>query len=232
LFTPSSQITLARMVDRLQDDYPKYERLPSALVPEGIQPNVARHRIRDKEDWPLVQIGPGVLTVNDTDKYIWDDFRPRCSKAFTTLTQSHPRWQDVRVSGLTLRYIDAIDFDYQADDVCGFLQQKMGISFGLPPIMFAGIEVKQAPSSFRWNASFACDKPSGVLTLSFATGQKEGHNALIMEFVFQSMEDQVPILPQGLEAWLEDAHVVTDDWFFKLVEGGDGELKRRFNGDV
>jgi uncharacterized protein (TIGR04255 family) len=229
---PSFQITLARMVDRLQGDYPKYERLPSALVPDGLLPNVAQHRIRDNEEWPLVQIGPGILTVNDTNKYTWDDFRPRCVKVFTTLTQSHPRWKEVRVSGLTLRYIDAIEFDYQQNDVCDFLKQKMGLSFGLPPGMFEEIEVKPVPNSFRWNSSFICDKPSGVLTLAFATGQKEGRNALIMEIVFQSKEDRVPNLPRDLDKWLVDVHAVTDNWFFTLIEGGDGELKRRFKGDV
>jgi uncharacterized protein (TIGR04255 family) len=35
-------------------------------------------------------------------------------------------------------------------------------------------------------------------------------------------------MPNDFEKWLDAAHAVTDDWFFKLI---DGELERRFSGD-
>jgi uncharacterized protein (TIGR04255 family) len=35
-------------------------------------------------------------------------------------------------------------------------------------------------------------------------------------------------MPKGFANWIDAAHAITDDWFFKLIEG---ELERRFSGD-
>lgn len=49
--------------------------------------------------------------------------------------------------------------------------------------------------------------------------------------MFETAGDDLPGLPDGFEEWLEAAHEITDEWFFTLIEGGSGELKRRFSGD-
>lgn len=231
---PNFKLLLARMVDRLQPEYPDYQSLHSGLIPEGFPglPNVPQHQIRHADKWPLIQLGPGILTVNDTEKYDWNDFFPRCLKAYETLMQSYPRPMDLKISSLMLRYLNAIEVDYFSENVCDYLKEKMGVSFGLPVAMFEKTAIKPEPASFQWNSSFRSDQPPGNMTLGFATGQKDGRNALILELVFQSAESDLPQLPGDLSQWLEDAHRITDDWFFKLIEGGTGELKRRFKGEV
>ena len=41
-----------------------------------------------------------------------------------------------------------------------------------------------------------------------------------------SQADQLPKVPAEFPEWLASAHEITDDWFFKLI---DGELERRFD---
>jgi uncharacterized protein (TIGR04255 family) len=63
--------------------------------------------------------------------------------------------------------------------------------------------------------------------VSFATGRKEDKPAILWETTVQSVDDDVPAMPDGFAAWFDAAHEITDDWFFKLIEG---ELERRFEG--
>lgn len=67
---PHFPLLLGRLYDRLNADYPVHEQLPAAEVPSELVGHTVQHRFRRKaEGWPLVQVGPGILTVNDTDGY-------------------------------------------------------------------------------------------------------------------------------------------------------------------
>ncbi len=62
----------------------------------------------------------------------------------------------------------------------------------------------------------------------FAIGQRSGKPALIWETLVQAARDRIPAIPDGFSTWLGKAHDLTDDWFFKLIEG---DLERRFSGE-
>lgn len=73
---PHYRLLLARLFDRLQKDYPVHEQLPTATLPDDMLPQIVQHCFRAaNDDWPLVQVGPGVFTVNDTHRYTWTDFQ-------------------------------------------------------------------------------------------------------------------------------------------------------------
>ncbi|WP_242529248.1 hypothetical protein [Methylacidimicrobium sp. B4] len=40
--------------------------------------------------------------------------------------------------------------------------------------------------------------------------------------------DRTPSIPDGFSRWLDKAHDLTDDWFFKLIEG---ELESTFSAE-
>jgi len=93
------------------------------------------------------------------------------------------------------------------------------------PGLFDGTGVNSIPLSFDWRFSFPCVKPEGVIHLRFIRGKKESSDSLIWETMVQSTSEKVPLISKNLTGWLNDAHTLTDDWFFKLIEG---ELERRF----
>ena len=75
---PHYKILIGRMYDRVKDDYPYHEELPTATIPDEIAGYIIQHRFRkDKDMWPLIQVGPGIVTLNDTEGYVWDDFEER-----------------------------------------------------------------------------------------------------------------------------------------------------------
>jgi len=70
-------------------------------------------------------MGPGIMTVNETDRYTWPDFAARCTNAVEGLFNAHPATNELRVEYLTLRYIDAVEVDFAKVSVFTFLRDKM-----------------------------------------------------------------------------------------------------------
>ena len=64
---PKYKLLVGRLYDRLSRDYPFYEPLPTASMPDEMLGYVVQHRFRTADGaWPLVQVGPGLVTLNDT----------------------------------------------------------------------------------------------------------------------------------------------------------------------
>jgi uncharacterized protein (TIGR04255 family) len=59
------------------------------------------------------------------------------------------------------------------------------------------------------------------VTVGFATGQKDGTDpAIIWEIQVQSLQSQIPNKTnKDFGKWIDSAHNITDDWFFKLIQG-------------
>lgn len=226
---PHYRLLLGRFSERVQTDYPFHEPLPTTQIPDAMVAHMVQHRFRIGERaWPLIQIGPGIMTVNETDGYTWDNFKPRCEQAVSRLFDAHPAKDKFMVQDITLRYIDAVAVDFSQENILKFLQEKMKTTISLPDSLFTDGRVKGSPTAFNWQASFPHDDPGGLLTLRFAVGQRNNKPALIWETLVQTTRDRIPKMPDGFSAWLTKSHDLTDDWFFKLIEG---ELERRFSGE-
>jgi uncharacterized protein (TIGR04255 family) len=226
---PHYRLLLGRLFDRFQEEYPSHEQLPTATLPDDMVGYVVQHRFRAaKDDWPLVQVGPGIFTVNDTHRYTWTDFQQRANEAVIRLYEAHPSAGDFHIQSLVLRYIDAVEYNYHDENTFSFLEDKMKVVIKLPDTLFQGMAVDSRPNNLSWQTSFHCSKPRGRVHASFATGMKEGKPAILWETTIQSENDDLPNMPDGFPDWFNAAHEITDDWFFKLIEG---ELERRFGDE-
>ncbi|MEX5212970.1 MAG: TIGR04255 family protein [Nitrospiraceae bacterium] len=226
-FDSNYRLLLGRFFEKVKTDYPAHKALPTASVPDEMVGQMAQHRFQKKADsWPLIQLGPGVLTVNETSGYVWDDFRERCEKAVRYLLETYPAEGGPKVDQLTLWYIDAVEFDYGKDDAFRFLKDKLKVQIQLPESLFTEIAVDNKPSTFTWEVAYPLRKPTGHIKLRFQTGIKQGVPAIIWETFVISKGKDLPDL-RAFGEWLNFAHEATDEWFFKLIEG---DLEKRFSG--
>ena len=227
---PHYKLLLARLFDRMGDEYPDHEQLPMANFPDEMAAHVVQHRFRvAANSWPLVQVGPGIFSVNSTaDYYTWADFRPRALSAIKKLYEAHPKVGDLQISNIILRYIDAVDFDYISNDSFEFLKNKLKLNVSLAKNLFENTGVESKPSRFTWQCSFRCKNPKGMIHLRFSTGRKKDMPAIVWDTIVESAGNDLPEMPNDFESWLDAAHDITDDWFFKIIEG---ELERRFLGE-
>lgn len=228
---PNSQLILGRLFDRINSNYPMYEQLPFAAIPEQMVEGLVRHRFKSEKGWPLVQLGTGILTLNDTENYTWKDFKPRAIDVVNNLYIVHPKKEKFRTRNLSLKYIDAIELSPDEIDVYQFLKDEMNLNLSLNPLLFEKTLVNQHPMQLDLQFAFQSEKPKGILNFRIAKGQKVDNkqnvttDALIWETTIQSNEHDLPEIPLSLSTWLEEAHSVAHNWFFTLVEG---DLLRSF----
>ena len=228
LIDPHYKIFLGRLYDKVIEEYPEHEQLPSASVPDEIVGHVVQHRFRKSlNGWPLLQVGPGILTVNDTYNYLWTDFKERSIDAINKLYEAYPKVTQLQIESLLLRYIDAVEFDHTHENIIDFLREKMKVDIKLPSGLFTE-GIRSRPKVFNWQASFEVLHPRGIANVRFATGQKSNKPSLVWETIVESQKNDIPQMPEKINEWLESAHTITHDWFFTLIEG---ELERRFSGE-
>lgn len=222
---PHYKILIGRMYDKTSDEYPFHEQLPTATIPDEIAGYVVQHRFRKGRDkWPLVQIGPGILTVNDTGGYVWEDFNKRIAHLLDALFESYPDAENnLKTNRLLLRYIDAVDS--AESDIFNFLKEKMKMNIEVHQQLFEETGVSNSPLDFDLRFSFPSTEPQGVAHIRFVRGKRNEVDGLIWETMVQSGEDNVPATKKEINSWVHKAHDLTDDWFFKII---DGDLLRRF----
>jgi len=220
------RLLVGSLYDKLSAAYPQHEELATADLPDELVPYVVQHQFwTAKDNWPVVQIGPGVLSLNETDAYTWADFESRASSVVKALYASYPNGEELRTDALTLRYIDAAALDTPEQDVLCFLQTYLKTDIGLEPSLFEGTGVVPEPALLDLRFSFAAAKPPGLMHVRFSLGHGERKGSVLWETVVESSSENAPDGPSEIMQWLVAAHELTHDWFFKLIEG---DLRERF----
>ena len=219
-------LLIGSVYEKLKMEYPFHEELPTATMPDEMAEYIVQHRFRKGDnEWPLVQIGPGIITLNDTRNYVWEDFEKRISQVVEVLFESYPESSDLKLNGVILRYIDAVNFNYQQDSIFAFLREKLKVDVLLPSVLFEDTGVNELPLNLDLRFSFPSSTPAGEMHLRFARGKRDGKDALIWETQVRCEGAGAPQNKEQIRSWVESAHKLTDDWFFKLIEG---DLLRRF----
>jgi len=213
--------------NRNKENYKFYEKLPTSRMPEEISAYIIQHRFRkDKDRWPLIQLGPGILTLNETEDYTWDTFRDQIKQMLVAFYDSYPNSiNSLKYNRIQLRYIDAVEFDYASKDILKFLKDNLKVNFLLPQNLFEEDEINSFPSNIDFRLNFKLKSLKGIVNVRFTTGKKRDKNHLIWETIVESNEKDVPQNKENIIKWADMAHEITHKWFFKLIEGN---LERRF----
>lgn len=226
---PHYPVFVGALYERVKSQYPFHEALPASVIPQPAIPYVAQHRFRAAEgDWPPIQVGAGLVTLNDTNKYTWQDFGQRAKELMLHIFEAYPEPKQLELDLLILRYIDAVGFDYQHKDILEFLRDKLKTEVRLPHSLFENAPVQPLPQNLNFQIAFSVSSPEGVITIRFRTGERSEESALIWETILQSPGHSIQEVPSNFPQWIESAHALIDDWFFKLIEG---ELERKFAGE-
>ncbi len=221
---PFYSIIFGKLYNKLKDDFPVYEQLPTAAI-SGVS-RIVQHRFRKvKSGWPVIQFGAGVITVNDTDGYTWDSFRKLVESAVKTLFEIYPDYKEkLKIDALALRYVDAYNFDYKEKNISEFLREKMKFDLNINDKFFEENKISSKPLGVDLRSTYEVEKPKGLLDVRFARGRrKRTEDVLIWETGVYSEREDFDSLDlseiDDIMKWTDDAHEVAEDWFFKLIEG-------------
>lgn len=223
---PHFKFLLGRFQQAIETNYPAVEALPTATLPEEFADRQVQFRFRTEQGkWPLLQLGPGVLTLNHTRGYDWDDFRERAMTAIEAVASSHPEPESLRFERISLRFINADDFQWRNENIFDYLREQMKLSMSLSPGFF-GADIASRPTGFRCQFAFPCSAPEGRFEFTAGFGTRNDHEVLLWEM---KMESSVTgYLTHQFADWLNDSHAVIEAWFFKMV---DGSLLARYSNE-
>jgi len=225
---PHYKFLLGTLFESVKNEYPYHEELPAAHVPDELTPHVVHHRFRAKPGgWPLLQVGPGVFTVNETEAYAWENFERWINEAIPKLVTAHPQPDALKFQKVMLRFINAVVLDFAAVNVLQFLAEKMKTRISLPQSIFEAGTVSDHPIEITNQLVFPSTKPPGLLLFKFNSGKRHANPALIFEIWFVSRGQQIPQMPEGFRDWANAAHALIERSFFQLIEG---ELEKEFSG--
>lgn len=158
--------------------------------------------------FPVIQMGDGVMTVNDTDKnYTWEDFRNNIEMAMTALIDSYGRMPEITIA--RLKYIDSVDIDANAKDTEAFIRTNhlTGIVYDYElPGTFRGLSISQTRNLDN----------NSVLTVSIntAVNNVSGRNAIIWS---NQIERAAITTEKELVYWLDSSHAMLSKLFVTMM---------------
>ena len=214
------EMSLGVMFSALKQDFPTIIDLrPDIQIPLGIFNDKPTHRFMSNGpeplNYPLYQLGPGMLTVNTVDnEYDWDKFSDlilKVNEPLSNLYQFDPNKELI----LVLKYLDFYKLDLNKDLRTSFRDLfKFQIDLG-PAI----------PETFKpllLNIESGYKTPTGTVNFSLKRGNmiKNGENidGIIFENGIQ-LKIKAENYINTLKKWLTDSHEVISTFFKEITNG-------------
>lgn len=230
---PGFPLLVGALYGLLRNSYSVAEELPTAQVPDEMLPYVVRYRFRrGKNSWPLVQVGPGIATLNFTKEYDWESFLAAALEFYDKLVEAHQVRSDhvkPKFTSIVLQFINAIPADPAQMDVLHFVSSKLHTSVTLPRGITESPSIAGGVTGFQLSLAYSLGSPKGIGAIRLSTGSQNEVPSLLWHLYVQSVELDVPQERSAFKEWLEQAHTVVESWFFALIEG---ELEKQFGGDL
>jgi uncharacterized protein (TIGR04255 family) len=183
--------------------------LKPSIIPDSLFYNRPVYQFWAAENqYPVFQLGPGVFTVNETEKnYEWSYFRNLILQGVEWLKNSYSNKLDFSV--VELRYIDAIEVDDDNQkDLIKFIADNLKIE-----ITNHFIDAKL--NDLQLHQRFKIDNENH-LSLLIANGVKNisQSKAIILQTSYNKTSN---ILLENLTPWIDAAHDTCSSLFRKMI---------------
>jgi len=205
------QYLQADLYPHIREQYPYREALESLPIQYGI--NLPSHRFRREiKGYPLVQVGPGMISVNTTDEtYFWDKFESEISNVVGKLNQVYS-FKESHNPQAILQYIDFIKFDFEKNDILDFLKKKLHISINHEQPFY-----KPTINAFNLNYGFQYKDPLGQLVFQISRGTNPRHGDGIA--IQSSLSNRVVPKQKEIGEWLNKSHELLSSMFKSMTSG-------------
>jgi len=223
---PDYTFLIGLFKNAVREHFPHAVQLPTAQIPVEMAGHVAQYQFRVAEDeWPLIQLGPGVMTVNETSSYEWDDhFETYCKDAIRKLLEVHPNIGSVQPFQAQLRFINGIFLD-DDENILSVLENSLSTYIRLPERVMDVVGSETKPTGLGASLSFPITNPPSTLNVKFNRGKAHDRDALIWEISVLSDQKHMRSFFQEYSAWLDSAHATAESAFFGFLSD---EMLRRF----
>lgn len=206
----------------LEGDYPHLVELPASKLPEEMTPHVVRLQLRKAPDkWPVTQIGPGILSVNDTkESYKWETFMPLLIKSFEQLIKNYPADKNALVpTKLVLKFIDSIEFDpTKGSPLLSFIKEKLHTNIKIDDPIF-NEEKEDTVTALKLSMNYKLKNPVGIGGITIGNASINDKPHIRLETAIVSLNGSIPKTQAEFSEWLISAHETSGNWFRALCKG-------------
>jgi len=180
------------------------------IIHSSLTPYTAIYQYRKSEDsWPIVQLGPGVFTVNTTDEfYFWEEFLEFISAALIQLSSAYDRALNINFA--SLKYIDYVSVG-QIEP--GKWEDEIRKRFKLDVI---NGEFLEGPlKAFQFNQVFDLDQMSELHLSIGSARHNESREDLIMWQTSVVRQSEMSL--KEISSWAVFAHDVASRTFKNML---------------
>lgn len=223
---PAYPLLYGRLYDRFKKDYTVAEDLQAVQVHPDASPYMPRHCMRKAaKSWPLVQVGPGIISIHDDSGYSWDKFRDEIIRIFEAFVDFYPASiYPLNIIKTELRFVNGVETD-EKEHVLDVFKNKFHTGIQLDSGLFSTTKVRPQPEGATLNLGFAIDEPMGNAMLSLGSGEIKQKPGIIQQTLLQSAGESAPQDLGSLDPWLDSMHQIAKNWFETLYQG---ELMKQF----
>lgn len=196
----------------LKQKYPHRESIVPPEIPIEVLINQPVHRFRiGLNQYPLFQVGPGIITLNTIDKtYFWEEFSQDYDALVDSFLRVYPFTNNEKLTPSIL-FIDFFPFDFNKGDVYEYISHKFNITYKQ-----SFLDNNRIPIDL--NIGFFYELSSGNLSINFVKGKNNQNQEGI---ILQTRINGKPLNAKRTEvsSWINEAHDICSDLFKKLTEG-------------
>ncbi len=207
---PELTFAVGKFQSLLKDTYPINKSLDSPGGSLRIYPKPSYQFWKGEMEWPVIQLGHGLLTINDTDKnYVWEStYKPNIEKAITVLQKAYERKPNFNKVRLT--YINAVDFDPQTQAPSDFISENL-----LTPIN-TNYELPGKEINMWISRTFSIEKVGSFqINIQNGINNANGKPSIIWTTV---VEQSGNFSVDDIYTWLDNAHNITSSFFVKMLK--------------
>jgi uncharacterized protein (TIGR04255 family) len=168
------------------------------------------HRFRQSQNgYPLVQIGPGIITLNTLDAlYDWDkDFAKRCNQITSTFFKIYQAAENDKFQP-TLIYIDFLQLDEENESVIEYINRRLSLKIS------PSFEPDCQPTRFNLGLEYKTNGGDIIFTLNLGN-----HNDKIGLLMQSNLRGEEFASKDNVVKWLEDAHTQSTKLFKEVTKG-------------
>jgi uncharacterized protein (TIGR04255 family) len=226
---PGHPLFAGAMAGIVKDRYSAQERLPAAEIPDELSLYIVKFRMRPAVNgYPLIQAGPGIVTLNFTKEYSWDDFKSSALHLWDSLQAAYPAFNGglpPRVNNVILKYINSFPLESASPEL--FARERLHTQFAFPEGV-SGHETAGPPNDIALFANYPLKRGDTTATVKVQNGIANNVASMVWELTAEG-RFPIPVDRETFGEWLDYSHAVVENWFFSLVEGS---LLSDFRGGV
>lgn len=203
----------------IKKEFPTRKLLVPADIPLELVLNKPTYRFSKTDSkYPLIQFGPGVLSLHtDDENYFWEDYLSDSSKLTEGFLDISNFSKEVKLSP-NLIYIDFIKLNFDTTNVLSFISENLNIFIKQDFLITEG-------NLKSFNFAFSNEVDLGMLEISFNTGKDSfGNTGLVIQTKLNGLDHNNSA--QDILKWLDNAHTFTSKLFKEMTKG---KLYESFN---